>query len=561
MRTRFITMLMTVASLLVGAQALAQPQLPNFQPGDVLRANDLNLIVERLKAHTNALSASSGETRMVDCDAGETIMAAMDQAQPGDTIMVAGTCNENVVVDKDGITLAGEGQDSTVINGDNIDASVIAVLGHQNVTIKDLTVQNGLVGIHLGRGAAAWLENVTAKDSRSKDGHASGFGILIANSSDAILTGSVVVSNNADNGIQVWNGSSVAIAGNYIVEGSPLPRARLETSGNGGSGMEVGLGSALHVASLDGDYTTVRANNNRSIGIDITGGSSAQFGGGADIEASGNEINGLEVAGGSSVNFQIYPARGVKGKFNDNRGWAGIAVESNSSVRMWYWNDAAGAKITAENNAGLGLGVAQNSSATFDTGLSQFASSNNLVFSNNGNLGVGVYSGSTAIVRLPTEIKNNANSGIEMWGNAFVDLGSVSKAAVVIASNGGNGIVSYNGSDLNLDSATIESNTGNGVAIYDNANLYSNGTTITGNGGDGINAWGGVGIGLDDTSVTGNTRRDISAGGGSRLHGYNGSQVVDVDCDDSVLSYGDVSCPDNQQLMLSPEGNASRLRR
>ena len=46
MRTQLTTLVM-VASLLVSGQALAQPpQLPTFQPGDVLRANDLNAIVE-----------------------------------------------------------------------------------------------------------------------------------------------------------------------------------------------------------------------------------------------------------------------------------------------------------------------------------------------------------------------------------------------------------------------------------------------------------------------------------------------------------------------------------
>ena len=548
MRTRLMTTLMMVASLLVSGQALGQPQLPTFQPGDVLRANDLNLIVEQLKQLKRNTNGSGGGTPLtVDC-ASATIAAVMDQAQPGDTIMITGTCEEAVVVDKDGITLVGDGQDSTVIDGMDADASAIAVLGHQNVTIKDLTVQNGLVGIHLGRGAAAWLENVTAKDSRSKDGHSSGFGILVANSSDAVLTGSVVVSNNAGNGIQVWNGSSVAIAGNYVVEGSTLPRARLETSGNGGSGMEVGLGSALHVASAQGDYTTVRANDNRSSGIVITGSSSAQFGGGADIEASSNDDTGLVVDGGSSVNFEIWPSRGVSGRFNDNKGWAGITINDSSSLLLWY-DDDAGATITATGNGFVGLSVIYASSARL-TASSQFASAS-LTFSNNGansntyGGGIAAYDNASVDIRLPTEIKNNAVHGVDNWNNSNVGLGTDSAAVVVVADNGRNGVSVHLASNLFIDDAMIENNGGHGIATSNNSVVYALASTITGSGQDGINAWSGVSVELDDSSVTGNTGSDISAGGGSRVSGYNGSQVVDVDCDDSVLSYGDVSCPGN----------------
>lgn len=63
MRTRFITTWMMVASLLVSGQALAQPvqdQISDFQPGQVLRARELNAIVRQLNANTNALSRESG---------------------------------------------------------------------------------------------------------------------------------------------------------------------------------------------------------------------------------------------------------------------------------------------------------------------------------------------------------------------------------------------------------------------------------------------------------------------------------------------------------------------
>ena len=76
MRTRLVTTLVMVASLLASGQALAH---------------------------------SGGVTHTVDCSSG-TIADAMSASGPGDTIMISGTCNEAVVVNNDGITLDGAGQ-------------------------------------------------------------------------------------------------------------------------------------------------------------------------------------------------------------------------------------------------------------------------------------------------------------------------------------------------------------------------------------------------------------------------------------------------------------------
>ena len=76
-------------------------------------------------------------------NAGETIQSKVDAAQPGDTIMITGTCNEAVVVNKDDITLDGGGL--AVIDGAGIDRWAVDITGHQKVTIQGLTVLNGHV--------------------------------------------------------------------------------------------------------------------------------------------------------------------------------------------------------------------------------------------------------------------------------------------------------------------------------------------------------------------------------------------------------------------------------
>ena len=199
MRTRFMTTLMTVASLLVSGQALAQPQPPtiqNFQRGQVLTADELNRIVGQVNTNTKALIG--GVSNSVDCSSG-TIAAAMSEAQPGHTITITGTCTETVVVGKDSITLDGEG--TAVIDGGGANAAVILIKGRRNVTLKGLTVQNGLLGIHADGGAAVGLENVTAQNNnRGIDGR-DGDGIRIT-ASVASFKGTVRSNHNDGDGIE-----------------------------------------------------------------------------------------------------------------------------------------------------------------------------------------------------------------------------------------------------------------------------------------------------------------------------------------------------------------------
>ena len=164
---RHMTTLLIVASLLISAQALAQsrpPTIPNFQRGQALTADELNRMVGQINKNTNALSEGNGETHTMDCASGETIQAAMAQAQPGDTIMISGTCNEAVVVNIDGITLDGQG--SAVIDGMNADTAALLIKGRRNVTVRGLTVQNGLNNIKIVETGAAWLKDVTVQNSR-----------------------------------------------------------------------------------------------------------------------------------------------------------------------------------------------------------------------------------------------------------------------------------------------------------------------------------------------------------------------------------------------------------
>ena len=586
MRTRFMTRLVMVASLLASGQALAQPQpprLPDFQRGQVLTADELNRIVGQVNRNTNASGGrGAGTTHTVDCNAGETVQSKMDEAQPGDTIMITGTCNEAVVVNKDDITL--DGGDTAVIDAMDFDAPTISINGYQNVVIKGLTVQNGLSGVRLAESAVAWLEDVTALGSRSKSGYESGNGIVAYTSSTVVLTGAVVANDNAAHGIGAGSASTVAVLGNYVVEGNRSPRVSIAASGNGGHGIDIQGNSVLVAHSAYAEYATIHAKNNAGAGIAVSLGASASLYSGTTVEATGNGGNGLEVGGSSSAAFYGWgsQSRGVTGVFNDNGG-NGIFLWNSSSLAVW--DDGAAVNITATNNAGSGLAIVNGSSANFDSPASPPPSK--LIFNDNGGDGISADNNAMIHSKVPVEAKNNDYEGVDAWGGSSITFhaptvtdndghgievngnssASINGATVTgnatwgvgvantstailsgcdITNNGGDGLHTGNNSTVQFYDLTITGNAGHGIAAYNHSFVQSYedaGSSVTDNGQHGVNAWNGASVQLWRPTITGNSDGDVNVSFGSRFAFYGGT-VGDIYCDDSVLSQGDFLCPE-----------------
>ena len=585
MLSRFVTTLAVIASLLlVSDQALTQAQLPTFRSGDVLRADQLNRIVDQVRRNTNTAGSSGGMTHNVDCTAGETIQSKLDAAQPGDTIMITGTCHEAVLVNKDGVTLDGGG--SAVIDGMDFDAPTISINGHQNVVIKGLRLQNGLHGVRLAESAAVWLENVTAQGSRSKSGYDSGAGIVAYTSSTVVLTGAIVANDNAGSGIHAGSASTVVILGNVVIEGNRLPRVSVEANGNGWRGIDIAGNSELAVYTTYDEYATVHAKNNGGAGIAATHGANAIFTAGTTIEATGNGGAGFEMHESGSAGFYGSGAqsRGITGAFNDNGG-SGISVSGSSALNMW--DDGAAVNLTATNNSGAGLGISSGSRASFNSPSS--APSSKLVFSGNGDDGISIDHNATLHSTIPSDIKNNTYEGVDAWGGSHVDLHAatvtgndgfgieingnssahVSAATVTdnggwsgvgvvsnsyallsgcdISNNDGDGIHTGNNSTVQFSQSTVTGNTGHGISAYNHAfvQAYQDvGSSITNNGNHGIIARAGVSIELYNATITGNSNGDVNASFGSRLQFYGGNTAIgDIYCDDSVLSAGNWLCP------------------
>ena len=117
----------------------------------------------------SALLANAA-TVSVDCDAGNTVMAALGNVKPGDTVLVSGTCNEQVSFAPETVRITLDGQKKTTIQhpGKGAASPHTVFIQGKWITIKGITVIGGLDGIHLAGPASAELDgNVVVKAARA----------------------------------------------------------------------------------------------------------------------------------------------------------------------------------------------------------------------------------------------------------------------------------------------------------------------------------------------------------------------------------------------------------
>ena len=231
----------------------------------------------------DARELGDGQVHRVNCDAGETIAGALSQAQEADTVMISGVCHERVMLNRDGITLDGGG--SAVIDGGNGGSVVILVKGRQNITIKGLTVQNGLIGLHVDGGAAVELESVTAQDNllATNGGNDNGgSGVVVSRGSTVVLRGGRISGNQGRAGLLITSGSTVVATG-LTVENNAL------------QGIGVYRNSLLEL-----DDSLVTGGHDR-YAIQVWSRSAAELSG---VTSTGNMGDGLAVSSDSYVDFE-----------------------------------------------------------------------------------------------------------------------------------------------------------------------------------------------------------------------------------------------------------------
>jgi parallel beta-helix repeat protein len=221
-----------------------------------------------------------GAKAFVDCGAGDTIAKALTRGDEHKSLVIRiqGICNEQLLINRDDVTLLAAAPGATV-SGSDPATDVIRVTAAR-VTIDGLTVTGGRNGI-TGLGAAGLVvRNATVQFTGRT-------GVSLAQSSNGLLDTSVV-SNNARDGVAI-DASQGAVVNSQV-------------TGNGRMGVGVFSGGSARIGI---DNTNNPGGNvisaNASNGIHIVFGSNAliamnQIMGNGTSAAPGNLRNGINLA-------------------------------------------------------------------------------------------------------------------------------------------------------------------------------------------------------------------------------------------------------------------------
>lgn len=141
--------------------------------------------------------------------AGQSIQAAIDRAQAGDRVEVyPGTYNEDLTVEKSGITLAGieENGERPVLDGQSKLADAVQVSG------SDFTIDNFIIVNYQGNGVvASKTKNVTFRNLTIDN--AGLYGVYPVEC-DGVLVEGCVVSRISDAGIYVGQSKNIVVRNN-----------------------------------------------------------------------------------------------------------------------------------------------------------------------------------------------------------------------------------------------------------------------------------------------------------------------------------------------------------
>lgn len=252
-------------------------------------------------------AAANAATVAVDCDAGNTITAALTTTKPGDTMLVSGTCKEQVSVNPEITRITLDGQKKTTVQhpgGQTASVHAVYIRGKE-ITIKGFTVTGGQDGIHLSGPASALIDgNLVTKNA--------GRGIHIDKGSVARIL-NTTVEQSGGIGIDI-TGASYAYIGVFIPRVAALGPNTIRNNGGPGINIERTAGAWIVGNTID---------NNKESGIAVH--RNAQ----ADVLANVINANGgdaITISYNSGVNFSSEPRKDGPNRTDtgQNNGGAGI---------------------------------------------------------------------------------------------------------------------------------------------------------------------------------------------------------------------------------------------
>lgn len=271
-----------VAAALMGMAAASQAVAQSTVEGGLVAAEERVAALEAaLAGLLNPVSAIT-----VDCST-DTIADALAQAAPGVplTVTIMGTCNEDVVIERDDITLVGAAGDKS----DEIEGGV-TIRAAQRVTVQDLKIFDGKTspfasfpaGVFLTNAASATLLNLIVSGHLSATPTDSGVGIWVRWNSFVLMDGvDVMAPAGSEEAVLITDGADARIENSTLVSAESSPF----------NGAALGLFRSAHVRVRNSriENTAVDLDLSKALAITVTDTSNLRVQGGIN-NVTGNVL-------------------------------------------------------------------------------------------------------------------------------------------------------------------------------------------------------------------------------------------------------------------------------
>jgi len=165
----------------------------------------------------------------------DSLQAAIEIAQPGDFVMVTGTCNENLLVRNEKQRIAIQANGTATLNGPSSTEPTLNVRG-KGIVIQGFTITGGSRGVQLNRNSNGVITENTIQST-------GGDGVIVDELAFAVIKNNVI-QNNPGNGILVSENAVARIGFELPEDTAASPNT---ISNNGGRGIMVLRSSSARI--------------------------------------------------------------------------------------------------------------------------------------------------------------------------------------------------------------------------------------------------------------------------------------------------------------------------